>query len=131
MVDNDNRILRHVFALSRHGSVSSRCPAVARMSTYRRHTYENDDAAFPADTYVTADYRGVAVRVLGWETVADQDTDWSGCYERTGRVLYIMVGDDFVHRCDPDDLTPLDELAYCAECGQVGCTHDGRDRSEA
>jgi hypothetical protein len=27
------------------------------------------------------------------------------------------------------DLIPLDDLDYCAECGQVGCCHDGRDRS--
>lgn len=46
-----------------------------------------------------------------------------------GRVLAIMVGDDYKHSVDIDDLVPLDDLDYCAECGQVGCTHDGRDRS--
>lgn len=42
-----------------------------------------------------------------------------------------MVGDDALHKEDRDDYTELlGELDYCAECGQVGCGHDGRDRSE-
>ena len=45
-----------------------------------------------------------------------------------GQVLVIMVGDDRKHTVDVDDLIPLDELAYCAECGQIGCSHDGRER---
>jgi len=45
-----------------------------------------------------------------------------------GRVVVVMVGDDREHTVDPEDLTRLDDDAYCAECGQIGCTGDGRDR---
>ena len=51
-------------------------------------------------------------------------------FERTGRVVVVMIGDDKEHLVDPEDISPLDEDAYCHECGQIGCTHDGRDRSE-
>ena len=49
--------------------------------------------------------------------------------ERTGRVVAIMVGDDRHFTFEPDELTPLAREAYCGSCGQVGCTHDGLDRS--
>lgn len=48
---------------------------------------------------------------------------------RTGKVVCVMVGDDRRFAFDPDDITPLDDLAYCASCGQIGCEHDGRDRT--
>jgi hypothetical protein len=48
--------------------------------------------------------------------------------ETCGRVIVVMVGDDRKHEIDTDDLTKLDDLDYCAECGQIGCGHDGRDR---
>jgi uncharacterized protein YlxP (DUF503 family) len=44
------------------------------------------------------------------------------------QVRAVMVGDDREHIVDIDDLTELGELDYCAECGQIGCAHDGRDR---
>ena len=44
-------------------------------------------------------------------------------------VIAIMVGDDRKHEIDVDDLILIDEDDYCHECGQIGCTHDGRDRS--
>ena len=75
-------------------------------------------------------YRGVAWRVLGWELWADEDTEWSGCYQRSGWVLAHMVGDDRYSRFDPKDLTKLDDEDFCHECGQVGCTHDGLEREE-
>lgn len=50
-------------------------------------------------------------------------------FERTGRVIVVMIGDDAHHVVDPDDLVHLDEDDYCHECGQIGCGHDGRDRS--
>ena len=56
-------------------------------------------------------------------------TEWSGYQVETGRVLMVMVGDDRPFAFDPEDCIPLDEDAYCASCGQVGCTADGRDRS--
>ena len=46
--------------------------------------------------------------------------------ERTGMLLAVMVGDDRPERVDPDDLVPLADEEYCAECGQVGCCADGR-----
>jgi len=38
-----------------------------------------------------------------------------------------MVGDDRDYSVDPDDVTELAPEDYCAECGQVGCRHDGRE----
>lgn len=93
--------------------------------------YEEDDTAFPAEAYRAAGWgAGIAWRVYGWETEPDEDTVWSGYENRTGKVVAVMVGDDRKFTFDPEDLIPLGDLEYCAECGQIGCTHDGRDRSE-
>lgn len=43
----------------------------------------------------------------------------------------VMVGDDKRHTVDKDDCTPIEREDYCGECGQIGCSHDGYDRSEA
>ena len=97
----------------------------------RRQHYESDDETFPADAYVVAGWgAGIAFRVLGWQTEPDEDTEWSGIEERTGRLIVVMVGDDAHHSVDPDDVTPLDRKDYCGECGQVGCAHDGYDRDD-
>lgn len=93
--------------------------------------YEQDAQAFPAEAYVVDGYRGVAWRVMGWETEPDEDTEWSGIEVRTGKVVCIMVGDDQRFCFDADELTPLKREAWCGECGQIGCGHDGYDRSEA
>jgi len=45
-----------------------------------------------------------------------------------GQVRVVMVGDDYKHTVDIDDLEKIDDLDYCAECGQIGCCHDGRER---
>ena len=92
--------------------------------------FERDDAAWPADAYQVAGHRGIAWHVWGWETEPDEDTEWDGIEKRTGRVVCTMVGDDAPWTFEPDELTPLGDLDYCLECGQVGCGHDGRDRSE-
>ena len=84
--------------------------------------YETDDATFPADAYRVAGYAGVAWRVYGWETKPDEDTEWSGYEQRTGKVLCVMVGDDRRVALDPEDVTPLAEDDYCPSCGQIGCT---------
>lgn len=94
----------------------------------RTKHYEEDDTTFPADAYTVRGYRGIAFYVLGWETAPDADTEWTGIEERTGQVIAIMVGDDHRHVVDPNDLTPIAREAYCGECGQVGCSHDGLDR---
>lgn len=96
----------------------------------RRGHYESDDATFPHEAYRVRQYQGIAFHVLGWETEPDEDTEWSGQWARTGNALAVMVGDDRRHSVDPDDLAPLDDLAYCASCGQIGCAHDGRVRDD-
>ena len=42
-------------------------------------------------------------------------------YERTERVIVVMVGDDAWHAVDADALRLIEEEDYCPECGQVGC----------
>lgn len=97
--------------------------------------------------YTVAGYRGIAFYLKRWETEVNVKYDlWceegephehtDACYDTfeeedpTGMVIAVMVGDDREHVIDPDDLTVLDDLAYCDSCGQVGCAHDGRDRDE-
>lgn len=75
-------------------------------------------------------YGGVAFYFAGPECASH----WSAGGEEyeedeTGNALMIMVGDDRRFSIDPDDITPLEDLAYCASCGQIGCTADDRDRS--
>lgn len=94
----------------------------------RRPNYEVDDKTFPAEAYAVRRYEGVAWRVYGWEVQPTEDTEWDGIEERTGRVVCVMVGDDHRFTFDPEDLTPLADLDYCASCGQIGCSHDGRER---
>ena len=89
-----------------------------RVEEFRRTLYEPDDA-FSADAYRVDGWDGIAFRVLGWELDSDEDTEWTGTYERTGQVAVHMVGDDRVFLVDPDDLTPLRDGEYCPECGQI------------
>lgn len=96
---------------------------------HRPH-YESDDATFDAPAYVETRRPGVAWYVLGWETEPDEDTGWSGMENRTGRIVAVMVGDDRRFTFDRDELAPLKREDYCGECGQIGCAHDGLDRSD-
>ena len=89
--------------------------------TWRNHTYENDSERFPDDTRYSIAGLGTAWWILGWDVEADEDTEWSGYYKRTGNVLACMVGDDRVDSMDPDDLAPIEEDSYCSGCGQIGC----------
>ena len=93
--------------------------------------YESDDRTFSAEAYTVEGYRGIAWRVMGWETAPDEDTEWSGIEERTGDVVAIMVGDDRTFTFSPDDLVAIAREDYCGQCGQVGCGHDGLGRSES
>jgi len=97
--------------------------------THRNRSYE--EAPEYDGHYTVSDWPAVAWYVLGWETEPDADTEWSGYEVQTGRLLVTMVGDDAVHTVDPDDLTEIDDLDYCAECGLIGCGHDGRSRASA
>ena len=99
-----------------------------------RYGREHSVAApeYDADAYTVAGWgAGIAWGIWGWETEPDEDTEWSGCENRTGMLLACMVGDDALHTVDPEDVTALDEDDYCQECGQVGCCHDGRERVSA
>ena len=73
---------------------------------------------------------GVAWCVFAYETEPDEDTEWSGYENPTGRLLAHMIGDDHTVSFDPEDLQPIDREGYCAECGQIGCTHGGYDRDD-
>lgn len=104
-------------------------------------TYVNGtEAGFDFDAHYT-ERRGPAVAwvALGWEPVPNiiEDTE-TGCEWQDedepfrpdfgGRIAFRMVGDDRIFYFDADDMVRIDEDDYCTECGQVGCTHDGRER---
>jgi len=102
-----------------------------------RVQYIDDPERWPDDVvYRVRGFRGVACRVYGWQAEPDVEVDdetgadyWDGESMRsTGMVVVVMVGDDYRHIVDPEDCEPLPEDDYCAVCGQIGCTHDGRER---
>lgn len=93
----------------------------------RRQHWDRDDETFSAEAY---NWDGIAVVVLGWETALDEDTEWSGYEVRTGRIVVRMIGDHERHVVDVSDVTPIAREDYCGECGQIGCGHDGLDRSD-
>ena len=62
-----------------------------------------------------------------WEEEMAGEGEWVEDRE-CGQVLVVMVGDNHRHEVEIADLKPLGELDYCTECGQIGCSHDGRDR---
>ena len=71
--------------------------------------------------YKVRGYAGIAFFLLGWETEPDEDTEWSGMENRTGKVIAVMVGDDRRHAIDKEDLTLLEEDKFCRSCGEIGC----------
>ena len=77
-----------------------------------------DDAQFPAGTYVTHSgwSDGIAWFVRDVSPIDD-------------RVTVTMVGDDRLFSAERDELTVIEREAFCGECGQIGCGHDGLDRS--
>jgi hypothetical protein len=89
--------------------------------------YEEDDSVNDV-AYRVSGCGAIAWRVLGWETVPDDDTEWTGIEQRTGKLVAHMVGDDVHFRFDPAELVKLNREDYCGECGQIGCTHDRLDR---
>lgn len=94
-------------------------------------------------------YPGVAFRLLGFATeevveadvlvCEDDECDHTlseMCWVEGGdvdtvvdldRVVAVMIGDDRDHVVEVADLTKIDRDDYCGSCGQIGCTHDGRD----
>lgn len=84
-----------------------------------------DVAAILADPdarYSVRQYPGIAFWADKAEGEPDEDTEWSGYVNATGRVLMVMVGDDTRHSVDPEDVTRIPEDGYCPGCGQIGCT---------
>lgn len=76
-------------------------------------------------------YRGIAFFLLGYvlESEYTDDGDIDESWD-TDRVVAVMVGDDRRHIIDVSDLTEIAENDYCSVCGQIGCCHDGKARSE-
>lgn len=87
---------------------------------------------FPGAYAVDSVCKGVAFYVLGYEVQADDDTEWTGILERTGRLVAVMVGDDRRYVVDEEDVRRLKRAEYCGSCGQMGCGCDtgGEDESE-
>ena len=81
--------------------------------------YETEENLY--QDIVVESSRGMAVRILGWETEPDEETEWSGYEIRTGRLVAVLVGDDYKFTLDPADVRPLAADGYCRECGQIGC----------
>ena len=73
--------------------------------------------------YAVTGQSGIAFWVMGWEVEPDENAEWTGIEERTGRLIVRMVGDDRNFAVDTDDVTPLEEETFCTGCGQIGCRH--------
>lgn len=85
-------------------------------------TVDGRELDFDATYRMVRDSNAVAWVLWGMETEPDEDTEWSGCENDTGKVLVCMVGDDHYSAVDPDDIGPvLEDEDYCSGCGQVGC----------
>ena len=69
--------------------------------------------------------KGKTVRVAGFGAIACTVVS-----AKIGapRVTVVMVGDDRRYVVDREDCTPIKRRAYCGQCGQIGCTHDGLER---
>jgi hypothetical protein len=96
----------------------------------QRHFEPDHDNRFPGAVRVEG-HPDVAWNVLGWEIAPDQDTEWSGYEVRTGWLVCTMVGDDHEWLFEREEVSALERADYCGVCGQIGCSHDGLDRSDA
>ena len=97
----------------------------------QRHHFETPTPDPWPDAVRIAGYEGIACVILGYQTEPDEDTEWSGIENRTDLLVARMVGDDHYFLVDPSDVSALPREDYCGECGQIGCGHDGLDRSES
>lgn len=86
-------------------------------------TFEADPETFTSNAYKIKSYPGIAWYVLGWELVYNEDPEWSGEKERSGKIVAVMVGDDRKFIFEPTDIKVLNEDEYCHSCGQIGCEH--------
>jgi hypothetical protein len=95
-----------------------------------RYHYETDiPDPYPDAVSIPSIVNGVAWYVMGWQTEPDEDTEWTGIENRTGQMVVKMVGDDTHYLCEPDEIIQIEREDYCSVCGQMGCSHDGYDRS--
>jgi hypothetical protein len=105
-------------------------------------TTETDTGIKVGDSVRVRGFQGIACVFRGHPVEArevwvddgtDEDGNPLGFYdseelERTDRAIVVMVGDDRKHTVDVEDLEALPDEDYCGECGQIGCTHDGKER---
>jgi hypothetical protein len=71
--------------------------------------------------------QGIAFCLLGYVMRRDEDYVWTGIEdEDRDWVRAVMVGDDRVFEVEVCELTAIGDEDYCHECGQIGCTADGR-----
>lgn len=95
--------------------------------------------------YTVKNWRGIAWYVVGYVQIwrpnfwiyedengeeFEEEAEDGEFEEDRSKVVCVMVGDDRKHTFDIDDLTLINDLDFCGECGQIGCQHDGRDRSD-
>lgn len=93
--------------------------------------------------YTVDGYDGVAFYIYGYQQIWEpytsiyEDEDGNEYEEESGEgewhdnpdiLLMVMVGDDRKFEVDPADITKIDDNDYCSECGQIGCTADGKMR---
>lgn len=86
-------------------------------------TWDYDDEDEP---YEDGPLKGKAVQLEtmrgnAWCVVADDGVRWA---------IVVAIGDDERVRVDRDFCQEIKRSNYCGECGQLGCEHDGLDRSE-
>jgi hypothetical protein len=101
--------------------------------------------------YAVDGHEGIAFRFVrpGMQTVCDEPElvceeeecphDHELCWldsepyqeENPLSAVVVMIGDDREMVVDVKDMTPLDEDAYCRDCGQISCTADGRPQSQS
>ena len=97
--------------------------------------------------YRIAGYGGIAWYLRGyakrwteesWEHIEGTDPDNEGNYyynepeeyEDKEWVIAVMVGDDREFEVEVTELTLLPREDFCGVCGQIGCNHDGYERTE-
>ena len=45
----------------------------------------------------------------------------SDCDEHKDCLVCVMIGDDYKHHVQIDDVHEIDDDDYCSGCGQIGC----------
>lgn len=75
----------------------------------------------PGDRVRFTEGPAIAYVVRARETEPDEDTEWSGIENDTGRLVVVAVGDDYVSYAWPEDLEHIDDDTPVCPCGQLGC----------